>query len=52
MDVLISDLIIPEMDGFVLAEARASGFEAVFQEPAKMSELAKWIESNCGTFSG
>jgi CheY-like chemotaxis protein len=70
---------MPEMDGFVLAEAimadgwrtnirriavtaqpldevekkaRASGFEAVFQKPAKMSELAKWIELNCGICNG
>ena len=74
VDVLISDLNMPEMDGFALAEAitsdgwrpnirriavtaqpldevekkaRASGFEAVFEKPAKMSKLVKWIELNC-----
>ena len=73
VDVVISDLIMPEMDGFALAEAitadgwwpnirriavtaqplneieknaRACGFEAVFEKPAKMSALVKWIEMN------
>ena len=33
-------------------QARASGFEAIFEKPAKMSELVKWIELNCGICSG
>ena len=38
--------------GEVEKKARASGFEAVFQKPAKMSALATWIELNCGICSG
>jgi CheY-like chemotaxis protein len=37
--------------GRVEKKARASGFEAEFEKPAKMSELVKWIELNCGTVS-
>jgi CheY-like chemotaxis protein len=75
VDVVISDLGMPEIDGFALAEAiranarwpkirrvavtaqpldevekraRSSGFEAVFQKPAKMCDLVNWIEQNCG----
>ena len=33
-------------------KARASGFEAIFQKPAKMSDLVKWIELNCGIRGG
>ena len=38
--------------GEVEKKARASGFEVVFERPAKMSELVRWIELKRGTFSG
>lgn len=74
VDVLISDLSVPSMDGLAQVEAiianawwpklrriavtaepldevadkaRSSGFEAVFQKPAKMCALVDWIEQNC-----